>query len=308
MAINLLRVVNQQTLNRSILLDKIDRSQGNFEGYAQIRKQKIYVPYSNPSDPRVKGYVDLIGDEVLLQAESDGSIGGLILSGKVSAAFVSSALVATPVTTGATNPAPTPAITTTGSVDLTDGTPAVTTTGSVDLTDGPGFPTLVAETFSVDVGAGPVTVTLAGEVNFAALKANIEGTVGLAGNVIASRSGGTTGGLVLTSVATGTLATITVADVAGGVAVLGLTLETVTGTDIASTINGTTFLSVSPDVTYVEFTNLAGGVQIINATSFSHHTATQIVIPDSAITGLPITGWKVRIFANSKWSNSFTLT
>lgn len=66
-----IRVVNGQTLPRSILLDKIDRSSGQFLTditYAQQAKQKVYVPYSNPVDPTVAGYVDLVPtDEVLLQ-------------------------------------------------------------------------------------------------------------------------------------------------------------------------------------------------------------------------------------------------
>ncbi len=66
-----IRVINGQTLPRSILLDKIDRSSAQFETditYAQQAKQKVYVPYTNPVDPTVAGYVDLVPtDEVLLQ-------------------------------------------------------------------------------------------------------------------------------------------------------------------------------------------------------------------------------------------------
>ncbi len=60
MSATLFRVVNQQTIVRSILLDKIDRSQGNSSGYASVAKQKLYVPYSNPLDSSLKGYVDLL--------------------------------------------------------------------------------------------------------------------------------------------------------------------------------------------------------------------------------------------------------
>jgi hypothetical protein len=186
MAITYLRVVNEQTLNRPILLDKIDRAQGNFEGYAQrVRhKEQIYVPYSNPLDSNVKGYSDLIaGDEVLMQAEPGGSIGGLVDAGRVSAAYVSSTLVATSTLTNAQ---------------------ANTPAGS-------------------------------------------------------------------------------------------------------STYTGTTFLSVSPDITYLELTDAGGGVQIIDESAFTTHTAVSIVIPDAAVTGTPVAGWKARIFANSKWSNQFTL-
>lgn len=102
MSINLVRVVNQQLLpvglsrDGSILLDKIDRSTGQSENppYAQIAKQKVYVPRSNPLDTSVKGYVDLVPtDEVLLAALPKGSIGGLVTAGKVTVATVSSSLL-----------------------------------------------------------------------------------------------------------------------------------------------------------------------------------------------------------------------
>lgn len=106
MSINLVRVVNQQLLpvglsrDGSILLDKIDRSTGQSESppYAQIAKQKVYVPRSNPLDTSVKGYVDLVpSDEVVLAALPGGSIGGLVSAGKVTVATVSSALLVAPV-------------------------------------------------------------------------------------------------------------------------------------------------------------------------------------------------------------------
>lgn len=105
MPINLVRVVNQQLLpvglsrDGSILLDKIDRRTGQSESppYAQIAKQKVYVPRSNPADPTVKGYVDLVqSDEVILAALPKGSIGGLVTAGKVTVATVSSALTVAP--------------------------------------------------------------------------------------------------------------------------------------------------------------------------------------------------------------------
>lgn len=101
MSINLVRVINQQTVRRSILIDKIDTSQGNFPGYAQRAKQKIYVPYSNPADPSVKGYVDLVPtDEVLLSANA-GTIKGLKEAGRIDTAIVSSSLIAAPEVTSA---------------------------------------------------------------------------------------------------------------------------------------------------------------------------------------------------------------
>jgi len=190
MSINILRVINQQTLpkglsrNGSILLDKIDTSQGNSENppYAQGAKQPLYVPYANPLNTSVKGYIDLVQtDEVKLQAEAKGSIGGLVSAGRLAVAVVASNLLVAPVITGAPH---------------------------------------------------------------------------------------------------------------------GLPL----------TITGTTFTSVSPDVTYVELTNASGVKQIIQAAAFTSISAVQIVIPGTAITGVPGTSWKIRVFANSKFSNSFQLT
>jgi hypothetical protein len=194
MSVTLVRVVNEQTLSQgisrdgSILLDKIDESQGNSENppYAQIFKQTLYVPYWNPADPTVKGYVDLVQtDNVKLQAEVDGSIGGLANTtpARVTITAFDSSLIATAVITSAANAA------------------------------------------------------------------------------------GTT------------------------------------------TIGGTTFLSVSPDVTKVILTNLTGVSQTILQAAFSGHTAIQIQIPDAAVSiGTPATGWTAQVFANSKLSNVFTLT
>lgn len=182
MSVNLIRVVNQQLIGRSILIDKIDRSQGNFSGYAQRAKQKVYVPYANPLDSAVKGYVDLIPtDEVLLSADS-GTIKGLKDEGYVDFAVVSSSLLAAPVATEATN------------------------------------------------GEG------------------------------------------------------------------------------ATLITGTTFVSVSPDVTYVYLTNLAGATQKIPQSAFSSQSGTEIVIADGTVTiGTPTDGWKVRVQANSKLSDEVTI-
>ncbi len=195
MTINLLRVINQQTLpqglsrNGSILLDKIDRSQGNSSSppYAQNRKQKVYVPYKNPLNVAVKGYTDLVQtDEVMLAAEADGSIGGLLTTvpARVAVAVVASNLIKTPTLASATN-------------------------------------------------ANPTVLT------------------------------------------------------------------------------GTTFLSVAPDVTYAEVTNLSGVKQLIPSSAFTGGaptSATSISVPDSAVTiGTPTTGWKFRVFANSKWSAQVTV-
>lgn len=184
MPATLLRVVNQQTVRRSILLDKIDKSQGNFSGYAHRAKQKVYVPYVNPLDTSVKGYVDLVPtDEVLLQTAPKGVIAGLVAAGRVTTTVFNSSLTVAPVVTSASH------------------SPGVTT------------------------------------------------------------------------------------------------------------VNGTTFLSLLPDVTYVTLTNLGGSSQVIPQSSFATHTNTQITINDAVVTiGTPTTGWKVKVQANSKVSNTFTLT
>ena len=93
MPLTYVRVVNEQVLPRSVLLDKIDRSQGNFEGYAQHPKQGVYVPYLNPNDAAVKGYLNLVpADEVLLSA-NNGSIKGLSDHGYVTFAAVDYATI-----------------------------------------------------------------------------------------------------------------------------------------------------------------------------------------------------------------------
>lgn len=183
MSINLVRVINQQTLVRSVLIDKIDRSQGNFSGYANRAKQKVYVPYSNPVDSTVKGYIDLVPtDEVLLSADN-GTIKKLKDVGRIDFAIVASNLVATPVVTAAS--------------------------------DG--------------------------------------------------------------------------------------------GTDI--TVDGTTFLSVAPDKTYLIVTNGSGVSLKVPSTSFAVGTNVQIVVADATVAalGTPAPGWKVQVQANSRLSNVFTI-
>jgi hypothetical protein len=192
MSINILRVINQQTLpkglsrNGSILLDKIDNAQGNSENppYAQNTKQTLYVPWANPLNTAVKGYVDLIQtDEVKLQAEAKGSIGGLLTTvpARLTTAVIASNLLVAPVVTAAPH---------------------------------------------------------------------------------------------------------------------GLPLN----------ITGTTFTSIAPDVTAVELTNASGVKQTIPASAFTSNNGVLIVIPGTAIAGVPTNAWKVRVFANSKFSASFTMS
>jgi hypothetical protein len=188
----LVRVVNQQRLNRSILIDKVDRSSGQFEtgiSHAQAAKQKVYVPYSNPLDQSVKGYIDMAPtDEVLLSLNGKGTLAQLAAKGYISTTLFNSSLTVAPTISSAANAA-------------------------------------------------------------------------------------------------------------------GLT-----------TINGTHFLSLAPDITYVTLTNLTGSsqvitdAQIIAAGAPSSISATQIVIADALVTiGTPGVGWKVTVQANSKRTAAFTL-
>lgn len=191
MSITLIRVVNQQSINRSILLDKLDDGQANTEGYANLQKQKVYIPYSNPIDPSVKGYVDFVPSDRVLLSAHHGTIRGLSLPWNIHG-FVSTGVVST---------------------------------------------------FAFDSALISTPVV-----------------------VLAAHAGGQT------------------------------------------TIDGTTFLSVTPDVTYVTFTNLTGGTQKVPSSAFTTFTATQIIVPDGVVTiGTPGAGWKVVVQANSKNSNSFTI-
>lgn len=173
MSITLARVVNEQTLPQgisrdgSILLDKIDKSQGNSEQppYAQVAKQKLYVPYANPADPVVQGYVDLVQtDEVLLQLDPvEGSIGGLANTTppRVSVTLFDSALIAAPVIT--TADADTPGgddLTITGTTFLSvspDRTRVLITT--------PGGVTQIVEEADFDTHTATSIVILAADIN-----------------------------------------------------------------------------------------------------------------------------------------------
>lgn len=183
MSLTYIRVVNEQLLNRSILIDKIDRSQSNFEGYAQRAKQKVYIPYSNPNDTTVKGYLNLVPTDEVLLSTNNGTIKGLSDNNYVSIAAVDSALINAPTITSAAH----------------TGNPSDWTT-----------------------------------------------------------------------------------------------------------INGTVFTSVYPDITRVQIKNLTNVVQTI--TAFTVSTSTQLRFIDGVVSiGTPGAGWKVRVQANSQFSNWFTL-
>lgn len=184
MSIELVRVAHNQTVNRSILLDKIDRSQGNFEGYAQVRKQKVYVPYVNPIDTAVAGYIDFVPTDEVLLSSDHGTISGLEDRGYITVTEFSSSLIVSPVITSAAN-------------------------------------------------------------------------------------------------------------------AIGVT-----------TIGGTTFLSLLPDITYVTLTNnITLATQKIPQSVFATHTNIQIKINDGVVAiGVPAAGWLAVVQANSKSCTVFTLT
>ena len=118
MSLTYIRVVNEQLINRSILIDKIDKSQGNSEGYALKAKQKIYVPFLNPADTTVKGYLNLVPTNEVLLAANNGTISGLASAGYITAAAVDAVDIVTPVVTGAVNAAGVTTITGTTFVSL----------------------------------------------------------------------------------------------------------------------------------------------------------------------------------------------
>jgi hypothetical protein len=138
----------------------------------------------------------------------------------------------------------TPAETTEGSVDLGPDLPAVTTEGTVNLADAV-FPTFAGETFEVKIDGGvAIPVTLPGTITdwstpVTGLKAVLE--TALTG-VTATRASGTTGGLVLTGSTLGSTGSLEIIDDAGGgLQLLGLTVEVVTGTDVFPTLGTETF-------------------------------------------------------------------
>jgi len=269
----LFRVVNQQLIRRSILLDKIDRSQGNFTGYAHRAKQKLYVPYSNPLDATVKGYVDLAPtDEVLLQVnQPKGVIAQLSNKGYVTFVAFSSALTIAPTVTASVHGVPTGQTGTNGSwaaavggfADFTDAVAGAFVGGDVGkfiTVSGSAFPLTNNGTFLITVNVGANTDTTKNAV-----------AVVDAGPLTWSISSGTT-------------------------------------------ITGTTFLSLAPDQTYVILTNnISGATQTISQAAIlaagGTVSGTSIVFPNTLVSiGTPAAGWKVKVQANSKISNTFTMT
>jgi hypothetical protein len=127
MTVSYVRVINERkggTVHTdTILVDKINKSQGNFEGYARRAKQKIYVPQHLPvptvllpgnvwtavsgfvDDTTIKGYVDLVPTDEVLLSLNQGSILGLVAGSFVTTTRVDSSLLRTPTITSASNAA-----------------------------------------------------------------------------------------------------------------------------------------------------------------------------------------------------------
>lgn len=147
----LIRVVNQQLVARSLLIDKVDRSQGNFEGYAQLAKQAVYVPYSKTTDAVVKGYIDMVPtDEVLLSLDS-GTLKKLAAGGYITTTAFNSTLIATPVVSGATWNGVSTALEITG----TTFTSLAPDTSKVIITDAAGTSTQTLTDAAIVAGASP---------------------------------------------------------------------------------------------------------------------------------------------------------
>lgn len=277
MSTTLFRVVNQGLVSNSILVDKVDRSQGNFEGYARNAKQAVYVPLVNKRDTSVKGYIDMVPtDEVLLSMSGKGTLAELVLKGYVSVTAFASALKATSVLASAVH----------------------TAAGNVAGQTG------VAATISAVAGG---KATLTGLTGMAA--GSTAHNITLSGCATAANNGT----FAITDYISATSVKIANANAVFPDANSGAITWT-EKTRAITTITGTTMASLSPDVTYVTLTNTLGASQtltdqfIIAAGSPSSFSTTSIVIQESLLTiGTPGTGWKVFIKANSKLSNTVTM-
>ena len=133
-----------------------------------------------------------------------------------------------------------PAVTLEGSVSLNPDQPAVTTEGTVDLALDATINAMVLALTIDSAAGGPYAIDLNTVATWAALKILID-TLGGGSVFVATRASGTSGGLVVTSVAPGAAADIVLADSTGGLAELGLTAETVNGVDVFPTLGTETF-------------------------------------------------------------------
>lgn len=272
-----IRVVNQQVLPRSLLIDKVDHSQGNFSGYAQRAKRKVYVPYVSVNDSTVKGYLDMVPtDEVLLALNtSHGVLAKLVTRGYITATPFAASLILAPVVSAATHAA---------STNVGGG-------GS-------------AATISAFSGGKTTLTGLTGLVNPTSIghDLTISGCATSANN----------GTFKITNYISATSCQI--ANPAGVFPDANSTaIVWQEKTEARVTITGTTLTSLSPDKTYVTLTNpghvsvVITDAALIAAGSPAVVSATSFVIPDTFITnsGPLTTGWTVTIKANGQTSNVF---
>jgi hypothetical protein len=269
------RVINSQVLPRDILLDKIDRTSGQFETdltYAQTPKQAVYVPYVNPIDPTVPGYLDLApSDEVRLQSQlPHGVITKLAAAGYISFFTHSGGLASKPVVIASVHGAATGQTGTHGQFSAAVGSTA-------------NFTDATANAFVA--GDAGKFITVSGSSH-----ASNNGTFLIASNTSTS---------------------VDVVD--NSAAVADATAADTWSISSGTTISGTTLTSLTPDHTYVTLTNLSSATQTLTDTAIvaagGTVSATSIVIPNSLITiGTPAAGWHVQVQANSKKSNTFTMT
>ena len=300
---DIVRVVNQQLLNRSILLDKIDRSQGNFEGYAQRAKMQVYVPYANPSDTSVKGYSDLAPtNEVLLAMRTDGSIGGLVSGGYVSATVIDSSLVSTPTLTASS---------VIGYHPVADAVNSVATANATDLATSEALANALKVAFNAHRTQATVhSANDAVNVVATANASDLATTIALANALKTAFNAHRTQANVHYKNDSNAVATANAADLATAQTLLNA-IKAAFNIHIAAkaqlSLTGTVFVSVTPDVTYVSVTNPSGVVQTVASTSFDSLAATAILIPVTAVTGTMTTGWEISVMANSKLTSTFTL-
>jgi len=276
MPTTLFRVVHQGLVNRSLLIDKVDKSQGNSEGYARKAKQAIYVPRTNSVDTTVAGYIDMVPTDEVLLSSNNGTLAGLVTAGHVTVTAFNSTLKATPVITNVVHAAAAAVGGQTGS-------------------------------------AASITTVVSGVATVTGLTGMVTGSVGHDLEISGAASGANNGTFRIVEYVSATSVKIANTSAVASDANNGSIVWTEYTVD-RTTITGTTFASLSPDVTYVTLTNASNVSQVftdqaliaaVDPTSFS---TSSIVIADELVTiGTPTTGWKVTIMANSKTSNTFTL-
>ena len=299
------RVVNQQLIQRSILIDKIDRSQGQFEtgtSYAQVAKQAVYVPFSNPNDSTVKGYIDMVPTDEVLLSLAKGTLLKLANAGYVSTTLFNSSLTAAPVVTAASVANSNFSVTGTTLASLSPDVTYVTLTNLVSgvqttsivstLTD---LLTLANQlkakfnTHRTQAGIHPVNDTT--NVVTAANATDLASALTLLNQIKTEYNAHRTQATVHSTNDTTNVTSSSNATDFGSAATLANELKADFDAHIASTT----------------FHSLADATNVVTAAGITSVTSTKIIVPTASITGTPTTGWKVVVRANSKNSNTFTM-